>query len=133
MKVLTIKEPFVTLIKEGYKCIETRSFKTNYRGELYIHAGKSKVIPNKLRNPNVLELIDNKNYVYGAIILRCKLVDCVYMDKEFINKIKKNNTEYLCGHYEEGRYAWILNDIEILDEPIYVNGQLGIWNYNNNC
>ena len=39
MKVLSIKEPFATLIKNKIKCIETRSWKTNYRGELYIHAG----------------------------------------------------------------------------------------------
>ena len=43
MKVLSIKEPFASLIKEGYKKIETRSFKTNYRGEIYIHPSINKV------------------------------------------------------------------------------------------
>lgn len=38
MKVLSIKEPFATLIKDGVKRYETRSWKTNYRGEIYIHA-----------------------------------------------------------------------------------------------
>ena len=38
MKVLSIVEPYATLIKENKKIIETRSWKTNYRGELYIHA-----------------------------------------------------------------------------------------------
>lgn len=42
MKVLSIKEPFATLIKEGKKKIETRSWKTSYRGELYIHASSTK-------------------------------------------------------------------------------------------
>ena len=32
MKALTIREPFASLIKEGYKKYETRSFKTKYRG-----------------------------------------------------------------------------------------------------
>lgn len=42
MKVLSIKEPFATLIANGLKKIETRSWKTNYRGEIFIHAsGKS--------------------------------------------------------------------------------------------
>ena len=31
--------------------------------------------------------------------------------------------------YEEGRYAWILENVEILDKPIKVKGHLGIWNY----
>ena len=38
MRVLSIKEPFASLICLGKKRIETRSFKTNYRGKLYIHA-----------------------------------------------------------------------------------------------
>ena len=38
MKVLSIKEPFASLIKSKIKFIETRSWKTNYRGEIYIHA-----------------------------------------------------------------------------------------------
>lgn len=33
MKVLSIKEPYATLIANGDKLIETRSWKTNYRGE----------------------------------------------------------------------------------------------------
>lgn len=49
MKVLTIKEPFASLIKDKKKFIETRSWKTKYRGELYIHAGKSIYKKNKYR------------------------------------------------------------------------------------
>ena len=40
MKVLTIKQPFTTLIAEGLKEYEFRTWKTKYRGEFLIHAGK---------------------------------------------------------------------------------------------
>ena len=40
MKVLTIKQPFATLIIEGYKEYEFRTWKTKFRGEFLIHAGK---------------------------------------------------------------------------------------------
>ena len=43
MRVLTIKEPFASLVANRIKKIETRSWKTNYRGEIYIHAGLTKV------------------------------------------------------------------------------------------
>lgn len=43
MKVLSIKEPYATLIANGNKVIETRSWKTNYRGELFIHASGTKL------------------------------------------------------------------------------------------
>ena len=53
MKVISIKEPFATLIKENIKNIETRSWKTNYRGEIYIHASK---VSDKTRTQELLEL-----------------------------------------------------------------------------
>lgn len=126
MKVLSIKEPFASLIKNGIKKIETRSFKTNYRGELYIHASlKDSEIRDELKS-----LIKDINYNRGYILCKCKLVDCIYMTEEFINDIKSNNyTEYICGRYEVGRYAWILDDVEVLKSPIKAKGQLGIWNY----
>ena len=66
---------------------------------------------------------------YGKIICKCKLVDCVYMDKDFVEKIKNNSKEYIFGDYQEGRYAWILEDIEELEESIEAKGHLNIWNY----
>ena len=43
MKVLSLTEPYATLVKENKKLIETRSYKTDYRGELYIHASVTKI------------------------------------------------------------------------------------------
>lgn len=128
MKVLSLKEPFATLIANNIKNIETRSFKTNYRGELYIHASKSKINNTDERTQLLIKLLPIKELSYGNIIAKCQLVDCIYMDELFINKIKKNNIEYLCGNYEIDRYAWILNDVEKLEKEIPVKGQLGIWN-----
>lgn len=65
----------------------------------------------------------------GNIICKCNLSDCIYMTEEYIKNIKGNEIEYLCGHYEEGRYAWILTDIKILEEEIPIKGKLGIWNF----
>lgn len=128
MKVLSIKEPFATLIKNGTKCIETRSWKTNYRGELYIHASMTHMDKYNDR-VELKQIIKNLEFSYGYIICKCKLVDCVYMDEDFIKKIRNNHIEYICGEYSVGRYAWILSDVEILDIPIKVKGKLGIWNY----
>lgn len=122
MKVLSIKEPYASLIKDGYKCYETRNFKTNYRGELYIHASLSK----SNQNNELSKLI---NPMYGEIICKCKLVDCIYMTEEFIENVKKNNKmEYKCGLYVVGRYAWILENVLAI-EPIKAKGKLGIWNF----
>lgn len=129
MKVLSIIEPWATLIKEKKKFIETRSWKTSYRGELYIHASKKKINKRDLHTLELFKLIPNVSMEYGKIICKCKLIDCVYMDQDFLNKIQKNKQELLCGDYKLGRYAWILEDVEVLDKPISTNGHLSIWNY----
>lgn len=129
MKVLSLTEPYATLIKLGKKKIETRSFKTNYRGELYIHASSTKIPKEWKNNKELMELVDGNDLNFGYIILKCKLVDCVYMDEEFLDKIKKDKLEFICGDYRPQRYAWILEDIEILNKPIFAKGKLGIWNY----
>lgn len=130
MKVLTIQEPYATFIMQGTKKIETRSWKTNYRGEIYIHAGKSKSFLKKIKNDKVLKLLENINLNYGNIICKAELVDCIYMTEEFIEKIKsENNYEYILGEYEVGRYAWILKNIQALDKKIPAKGKLNIWTY----
>ena len=79
MKVISIKEPFATLIMNGSKLIETRSWKTNYRGELYIHASGKSLAKEYLKNPYVLELIKDMDMNYGNIICKGNLVDCICM------------------------------------------------------
>ena len=83
MKVLSIKEPFATLIKDKEKKIETRSWKTNYRGELYIHASLTKYKNDSMDKLYIDSLIKNKKLNYGYIICKCKLVDCIKIDKTF--------------------------------------------------
>lgn len=128
MKVLSLTEPYATLIKEKKKMIETRSWKTNYRGELYIHASSTKIPKEWKENKELMSLVNNTSLNYGNIICKCELVDCVYMTEEFIKQIKKNHQEYICGVYEVGRYAWILKNIEEI-KLIPTKGHLGVWNY----
>lgn len=129
MKVLSIIEPWATLIKEKKKFIETRSWKTAYRGELYIHASCKKIKMSDAHTIELLKLIPNVSMGYGKIICKCQLVDCVYMDQAFLDKIQDNKQEFLCGDFSLGRYAWILENVEPLNEPIPAKGHLNIWNY----
>lgn len=131
MKVLSLIEPFATLIQEKKKKIETRSWKTDYRGDMYIHASRTRPSKKDLENEELMFLVENKNMNFGNIICKCNLVDCIYMTEEYVEKMKKDNyKEYICGGYKEGRYAWILENIELI-KPIKAKGQLNIWNYYN--
>jgi hypothetical protein len=72
-------------------------------------------------------------YPVGVIIAKCNLVDCIkiqYQDCTHIgNGILVEGKERCFGDYTIGRYAWILEDIEILPEPIPAKGKLMLWEY----
>lgn len=44
---------------------------------------------------------------------------------------KENKLVY--GHDHVGLYAWVLDDITLLKDPIEVKGKLGLWNYDIMC
>ena len=123
MKVLTIKQPYASLIANGYKKYEFRSWKTKYRGELYIHAGKGL---DKKRMDTVSDY--NLEYPSGYIIAKVNLTDCILVDEKMSDELRKLNPKVYTHDYT-GYYAWKLDDVEILENSIEVAGKLSIWNY----
>lgn len=91
MKVLSLTETYATLIKENKKSIETRSWRTSYRGELYIHSSSTKIPKGWKENKELMNLINNTSLNFGDIICKCNLVDCIYMTKEYVENMKNNN------------------------------------------
>lgn len=77
MKVLSLTEPCATLIRENIKKVETRSWKTSYRGELYIHASSTKIPKEWRKDKELMELVKENPLNYGNIICKCNLIDCI--------------------------------------------------------
>lgn len=126
MKVLSITEPYATLVLQGTKHIETRGWATKYRGPLLIHASSTR-IPKAWRENETLMSLVNSDLNFGNIICKCNLIDCVEMTQRYVYQMKNwYPVEYACGFYEVGRYAWILDGVEPI-EPIKAKGKLGIW------
>ena len=124
MKVLTIKQPWASLIINKYKRYEFRSWKTNYRGKILIHAGVS------LDKESAKRFYDyNLDLISGAIIGEAELIDCIPVDDSLEKELlKENPVVYKKSNYSR-EYAWKLDNIIKYDEPIYIKGQLGLWNY----
>lgn len=124
MKVLTIKEPYATLIIEGHKKYEFRSWKTNYRGKILIHAGMS-------LEHDVLDRFKdyNLNYSKGAIIGEAELIDCILVDEDLNKKLQAINPIVYGKSNHQETYAWKLTNIIKYDQPIPIKGKLGLWNY----
>lgn len=111
-KVLTVRQPWASLIISGQKAIENRTWITNYRGPLYIHAGS------RLHETPIAEIearhdikIDRDVLTFGAIIGRVQLVDIV----------SRSSDPYFIGPY-----GWILGDPEPI-EPIKMAGTMGLF------
>jgi hypothetical protein len=126
LKAITLHQPWAYLVGR-YKWFETRSWSTNYRGKIAIHAAKYQKDTDywcsllKDLLPPVEELI------FGAVVALADLTDCIFMTEEFINQ--QSETELRCGLWEVGRYAWKLDEnIQILNEPIPAKGKQGLWN-----
>lgn len=124
MKVLTIKEPWASLIVNGYKIYEFRSWKTNYRGKILIHAGMS-------LEKDMLKKFEkyNLNCSKGAIIGEAELVDCILIDEDFKRKLLSIDSTVYSKSNHTDTYAWKLENVKKYDTPIYRKGRLGLWNY----
>lgn len=128
MKVLTIKEPWASLIVNGYKEYEFRSWKTNYRGPILIHAGLT------LEKKHSLLFKDyNLNYGRGEIIGEAVLTDCIPVTKSFEDELYRINP-LIYGKSKHPRvYAWRLENIVMYEKRIPCKGKLGLWNYDMDC
>ena len=158
MKVLSILQPWATLVVIGAKKIETRSWNTKFRGPLLIHASQRKI---KLQEgmfdlisemEKITGFMDNyKNLPYGAIIGKVDIIstESSYMissilrreqenwrlhpNREFMNKFLAakidHESELVFGDYSPSRYGWLLSDAVEFANPIPAKGALSIWNY----
>lgn len=132
--VLTVKQPWAHLIVHGYlgfdgiighKLIENRSRRTNYRGTLYIHAGKSfdaKALDDignfcPAAKVEVMQSMARINQERGKIIGRVQLIGCGYPELVSTPKIRWAK---VCA------WNWFLADPEPV-VPFPARGQLGIW------
>lgn len=124
MKVLTIREPWASLIIEGYKEYEFRSWKTNYRGKILIHAGLN------IEKNNLVKFKDyDINIQKGKIIGEAMLTDCVKVTEDFQKELLKKD-KIVYGQSDHAiDYAWKLENVIKYEEPISVKGKLGLWNY----
>lgn len=126
MKVITIKQPFATLIAEGIKEYEFRTWKTKYRGEIFIHAGKG-IDKKAMKKYEHLSL----EYPNGCILAKATITDCIYVDDNMRKILKEKNPlvySSIIKHTEWEGYGFKLENIEKIKQ-IPVKGKLSLWDY----
>lgn len=128
MKMLSIRQPWASLICAGIKDVENRSWNARHRGRMLIHASSYKcpkdvayMLPlemsNMLVNEEVFGNIDIDTWPTSAIIGYVDLTDCVEGDYDSI-------------WADPGSVKLVLDNAYMFDEPITgVKGKLNIFEY----
>jgi len=140
MKAFSLKQPWATLVAIGAKQIETRSWKTDYRGPLAIHASKtwyatlgglclSWPFHEELERAGIKirDLKRPAELPFGAVVATGRLREITRINPEFVHRLSWK--EEMFGDYRLGRYAWLLEDVTPLEEPIPARGALGLWEW----
>jgi phage N-6-adenine-methyltransferase len=125
LKAITLHQPWAYLVGRS-KYFETRSWSTNYRGKIAIHAAKKQHDTDEWCSLLKDLLPPVASLVFGAVVALADLTDCTLMTEEFINQ--QSETELRCGLWKPGRYAWKLENVQILPEAILAKGKQGLWN-----
>jgi hypothetical protein len=149
--VISILQPWASLIVMGAKKIETRSWDTQFKGELYIHASLGKSYgPEKLSCRELCYKEPFKQFIngglsydklpFGQIIGKVSLIDTIMFDlyRGMINNEMEcsiggnifnfSEQELAFGDYSPNRYGWLLSHPEPI-EPIPAKGKQGFWNF----
>ena len=134
MKALTLTQPWASLVANGEKKVETRSWSTQYRGPLAIHAAKG--FPGWAKDtckeePFYSSLRVGGNYAYpelmvGSVLCVVELRGCV--KTQFVrNTLTPKEISF--GDYDDDRYAWFLEFTRKLKKEIPAKGHLGLWDW----
>lgn len=133
MRTLSLWQPWATLVAIGAKKFETRSWPTNYRGPLAIHAAKRDLeLAYWFKKPCFYPVLNQAGYStstelpLGAVLCVVDLVDCVPTESI---RDRLSQEEHAFGDYTDGRYAWKLANVQVFIQPIPARGAQGIWRW----
>ena len=116
MKALSIRQPWAWLIVNGYKDIENRSWSTDFRGRIYVHAGKRVKQGDFPEQRDYIRresgLILPEELPLGAIVGEVTIADCV----------DTSSNPWFCGPY-----GFLLSSPVAYKDPIPYRGQLGFF------
>lgn len=144
MKALTLTQPYATLVAQGQKRFETRSWRTDYRGPLAIHAAKTFPLAARAvcyREDFATTLTDSgkprlaaideaaRTLPLGVIVAAANLTVCHRVEdvRNSLGGKHDGRLERAFGDYSDGRYAFRLDDVVQLPQPIEAKGALGLW------
>lgn len=131
---ITVRQPWATLLACGVKRFETRSWRTRYEGTIAIHASARLQPEDRIwarEDLDVGKLLRECGYAdvtelpLGAILAVGTLFGC-WPTRTF-PVAGLSRIERALGDFSPGRWAWRLDNVVRLPEPVPARGSLGLW------
>ena len=134
MYVLSLLQPWASLIVMGVKTIETRRWQTQYRGPLLIHAGQRKAGALVALEPPIARHIPHfESLPFGCIVGQVVLADIIPVASLYLSTtaLARQSLELNAFGEDEdlNRYAWLLEDAVQFEKPIPARGHLHLWQF----
>ncbi len=124
MRVITLKQPWASLVAVGLKEYEFRNMNYSYRGKILIHAGKG-------IDKDAMQRVASYNldFPQSRIIAEVEIEDCIKIDDEFNNFINNLKSPIYTNKIRNG-YAWKLRLNRKINSNNSILGKQGIWYIN---
>lgn len=131
-RAITVRNPWAWAILHGGKNVENRSWTTDYRGPIYIHAGLADPAESDLRNPAVarvaeqlgaagLPVVFKPGYILGTVELT---------GVHHASDCRHPGSGLFCSEWAfAGNYHWVLSNPRPLTCPFPETGKQGLWSF----
>ena len=132
MKAISLWQPWASAIALGYKTHETRHWSTHHRGMIAIHAAKRWTRDER-------EFVEQFQEEYpecpfpedmplGCVVAVAELTKVISTNSPDIKPlIDTDDSNYALGNYFPERFAWQLERVDKLSNPVPCKGRQGIF------
>lgn len=144
MKALSLWQPWASLMALGLKRVETRSWRTKYRGDIAICSAKKRehdgrALWSNLLAEGVVPRLEFDDLPFGRLLCVVRLVDCpstLWLNTSTSESSMAVRDEYFpgmtlaaevrYGNYAAGRFAWLTTDLRATKQ-VAVTGHQGLF------
>jgi activating signal cointegrator 1 len=140
MLAISLHQPWASMIAAGIKKFETRAYPPpksfEIGGWLAIHAAK-KVLSDELRLWSRKHNLDPDVMPYGTIVCVARITGAYQTGSNGFVVDALDNSKFLShsitidefGDYSPGRWAWLLEDVIVPEQPIPERGHQKFWQW----
>jgi hypothetical protein len=121
VKALSIRQPWAELILRGRRTIEPRTWQTNYRGRIAIHASQT-----VQEEACVAYGLDPARVVRGALVGTVELVDILPLDATEWETLREQHLSL--RDFPGPMFGWRLEVPQRLPQPIPMRGRMSLFN-----